>query len=38
MAYNTSTVKKISETSLDAFREICVEVRAEKSKYVVRGS
>jgi hypothetical protein len=38
MGYNINIVKKSSETLLVAFKEICIEVRAEKSKYVVRGS
>ena len=39
MGYNINIiVKKSSEMLLVAFKEICIEVRAEKSRYVVRGS
>jgi hypothetical protein len=39
MAYfNFNIVKKSTDTLLVTFKEICMELRAEKSKYVVRGS
>ena len=38
VGYNINIVTKSTEIILVAFKEVCIELRDEKSKYVVRGS